>query len=588
MRLDDRMTKRINLKTFQNPQCVKRLTAFQYIDIMSMRFNDLITKMNVDEWSDTKNRINKSMDYTKFKLNKKKLFSFESMKKLLDNINTPNPIIKENQSIIIKNALLFIIYNLNGSFINLIKILHYLINNKYLTDDFRLIYNINIIIAGDVFANNVYKIEIIGILFKLKLNNPDKVHIIGNFNNKNQLFLENIIEYPYDLHNTKIVKIADRIIYLDVIKQFFNQIDTSKQNLMDRLFEFSDHSKEIYIQAFGDAGVSDTIPLKLCVYSSMDQSNCDNILIGLKIYNFYDVHQQSSNLDISNSMLTNEIDIIEKLSNEFVKTKKTPHLIMFIQKYDIDIHTSDNYVKFDKTTKKIKQEKKQNGNKINKQIFSIMEWADKGTLKDNWSEGLKIKDHFTIFLFQLLYTLSIIRETYPNFRHQDLHSGNILVSSTNNKDGYFKYTIQTKTYYIPDCGFQIKIWDFDRSTLTQLKYVTNPDETLEFYDIYRILVIFFWEWKNHTYKPNPQSNKYIDLDDDYKLTDYVKFMEKYFGWDELVRHKDRYKKFPLYNKVFNNKNKKPIDILVDETESNGLFYKYLHVRDDTYIIDSYG
>ena len=65
-------------------------------------------------------------------------------------------------------------------------------------------------------------------------------------------------------------------------------------------------------------------------------------------------------------------------------------------------------------------------------------------------------------------------------------------------------------------------------------------------------------------------------------------MEKYFGQDELVRNKDRYKKFPLYNKVFNNKNKKPIDILVDETESNGLFYKYLHVRDDTYIIDSYG
>ena len=478
MKLDDRQYTMINLTQFQNPQYVKRLTAFQYIDIMLMTFNDLITKMNVYEWTDTdtENLIPGSMDYTKFELKKKKLFSFESMTRLLDNINTHPPIIKEHQSIIIKNALLFIIYNLNGSFINLIKILHYLINNNYLTDDFMLQHNINIIIAGDVFASNVYKIEIIGILFKLKLNNPDKIHIIGNFNNIDQLFLENIIEYPYDLHNKKIVKIADRIIYLDVIKQFFNQIDTSKQNLMDRLFEFSDQSKEIYIQAFGDKGISNTIPLKLCVYSSGYQSNCDNILIGLKIYNFYDVsdvsdvHQTSSNRYISNSRLTNEIDIIEKLSNDFVKTKKTPHLIMFIQKYEIDILNT--YVKFDKN--KIIKGKKKKQNKINKQIFSIIEWADKGTLKDNWSEGLKIKDHFTIFLFQLLYTLSIIRETYPSFRHQDLHSENILVSSTNNKDGYFKYTIQTKTYYIPDCGFQIKIWDFDRSTLTNLKYTPPP------------------------------------------------------------------------------------------------------------------
>lgn len=79
-------------------------------------------------------------------------------------------------------------------------------------------------------------------------------------------------------------------------------------------------------------------------------------------------------------------------------------------------------------------------------------------------------------------------------------------------------------------------------------------------------------------------------------------MEKYFGWDLLVDYQYRYKTFPpynmylhntvlhnkvLHNKVLHNKDKKPIDILVDETESNGLFYKYLDVQDDTYIIDSY-
>lgn len=64
--------------------------------------------------------------------------------------------------------------------------------------------------------------------------------------------------------------------------------------------------------------------------------------------------------------------------------------------------------------------------------------------------------------FQIFSALYVI-QTKMNMFHNDLHWGNILVSVSNDKSGYWKYIINGITYYIPNCGFVFKLWDFGLS-----------------------------------------------------------------------------------------------------------------------------
>ena len=50
------------------------------------------------------------------------------------------------------------------------------------------------------------------------------------------------------------------------------------------------------------------------------------------------------------------------------------------------------------------------------------------------------------------------------FIHMDLHLGNVLISEIKNiKNSYWIYIIKKKTYYVPNYGYHVKIWDFGRA-----------------------------------------------------------------------------------------------------------------------------
>lgn len=103
----------------------------------------------------------------------------------------------------------------------------------------------------------------------------------------------------------------------------------------------------------------------------------------------------------------------------------------------------------------------------------ITEWADRGDLAgflrrvppiDNKNlptfERLN-SDQWARILFQIISTLAIIQEKYPDFRHNDFKPNNILVSKVEDSKFITKYQVGDTKYIVPSLGYCIYIWDFD-------------------------------------------------------------------------------------------------------------------------------
>ena len=492
------------------------------------------------------------------------LFTADSMIELIQQIDNASI-----QHQYIDNSSICMIYDLNGDLDRLVKILYnlyvteYFINNTNKLKDDKYIF-----ILGNFIADGPFNIEINAILFKLKKENPTNILIIKGqneinmYNNVNGLLLENIMEYPYDLVNKPLVKLDDRIKNQTVIKSFFELFNND--TIMDTIISLSDKDTTTYI-LYNNNGVSKSLPLQLCLFNQT--TICSNIVVGVKIYYFGDNNT-------SNKQLNNDITIIERLSNEFVITKITPHLILYIRKYETN--TND--------ILQISENKLQIFNYVHtkKQKIVITEWADMGTLYENKNI---ICDHFNIFLFQLLYTLHVIRFKYPDFRHRDLHAENILVSKTNNiSNGYFVYKLDDKTYYIPDVGFQIKIWDFDRSNLTSEISSVVMNEKINnlnhsFYDLYRIIYIL------HPLK-QIQSDNLKQFYNKYIGEQYIpESIHKYNNSDTIIR--TLWIPLPSQPFILPYINFSILDIINEESTLNGLLYSFLTVQNEPIIIDTY-
>ena len=117
------------------------------------------------------------------------------------------------------------------------------------------------------------------------------------------------------------------------------------------------------------------------------------------------------------------------------------------------------------------------------------EFADNGTLSDYLKNILKLgvdpaeidyvfKVRLKAVLTQLLYNLYKIQQLYPSFRHNDLHSRNVLVSEEGKIGGYSTYTVGKKKIlkknigviaYVHDFGFT----DFDQLPNDQIRLSTS-------------------------------------------------------------------------------------------------------------------
>jgi hypothetical protein len=93
---------------------------------------------------------------------------------------------------------------------------------------------------------------------------------------------------------------------------------------------------------------------------------------------------------------------------------------------------------------------------IGEQIMNILKSKDKMNLHKNLIKIIRR------VIFQIIFTLTIIQESYPDFIHNDLFLRNILAIYDNSydPDDYVQYNYKNKSYYLPANGIYVKINDF--------------------------------------------------------------------------------------------------------------------------------
>ena len=163
-----------------------------------------------------------------------------------------------------------------------------------------------------------------------------------------------------------------------------------------------------------------------------------------------------------------------KLLSHFVITLKTPHFVLPIGTFNTSI---TNFIKIPKELIDLDDEKNEMYKKFieryNEGEFEdfvsvlISEWCNGGDLLDYIRKNhstMTLKD-WIVIIFQILFTLALVHEKYPAFRHNDMKANNILVEMTDIKkdrpDCRYRYNLGDTKFIIPNINIQIKIWDFD-------------------------------------------------------------------------------------------------------------------------------
>ena len=275
--------------------------------------------------------------------------------------------------------------------------------------------------------------------------------------------------------------------------------------------------------------------------------------------------------------------MLNLLSN-FVINKNTPHIVLPIMNFVCSI---ENLLK---NNKKISTQVDWKNREKKNEIFNIAnvlitEWASGGDLKDfisknliNWYSRPDCELIWTNIMFQLIFTLTLIFEKYPNFRHNDLKVDNILVTYTDNSPdtfGNYLYYIDGRYYSVPNIGFQIKLWDYDLSciqgTIDNYKVEGMEDYGIrktrnQYYDIHCFLNFL------RLYVVGDVKRKYVPEN-----------IQNF--WRRIIplkyRHSEHLPNVYWSRVIIDEEYTTPLDILRLETsELSGIFNKFLITKDD--------
>lgn len=157
-----------------------------------------------------------------------------------------------------------------------------------------------------------------------------------------------------------------------------------------------------------------------------------------------------------------------RLLSYFVVKKQTPHIVLPIGTFYTNILPFVNLIDeniVDKGNKRYNDfvAKYKKGEYYDNVSILISEWANRGDLlefiKKNYKEFTGL--HWKVIFFQIISVLSVIQSKFPSFRHNDLKANNILVHKIGQRGTIFSYTVCKKKYFVPNIGYQIKLWDFD-------------------------------------------------------------------------------------------------------------------------------
>ena len=143
---------------------------------------------------------------------------------------------------------------------------------------------------------------------------------------------------------------------------------------------------------------------------------------------------------------------------------------------------------------------KYNKNEFHNTVSILLsEWANGGDLLEYMRNNLQNMNtkEWRVLLFQILSVLAVIQKRYPGFRHNDMKANNILIHNMDEtivSGHFFTYQLDDITFYVPNIGYQIKLWDFDFACISGIAENSKVNS----------------EWTNKINISNRQ-NKYYDI-----------------------------------------------------------------------------
>lgn len=307
-------------------------------------------------------------------------------------------------------------------------------------------------------------------------------------------------------------------------KKINKKLFTNHCKIIDVLEKLAD-IKELGQGAYGKA-------LRVCVPKKECESNKSipdfALAYSIKEVDFQDIGTYNILIENPDRYENAEVRMLQFLSS-FVFSSATPHInlpiMSFLCEPSASINTGTQYHE-----------------KLITKRYIVSELADYGDMNEfvagkleEWKNNVVV---WKVIFFQILSTLAIIHRYYPNFLHNDLHPGNLLVRSTyqshNNKqhNNFFEYKVDGTIYYIPDVGFQILLWDFDFSCISGIidndKLITMIDEEdanlvshrNQYYDIHMCFGLMNRMWGDS------MPSEISDWLTDYLLTDQIPSAER--------------------------------------------------------------
>jgi hypothetical protein len=223
-----------------------------------------------------------------------------------------------------------------------------------------------------------------------------------------------------------------------------------------------------------------------------------------------------------------EVEVLKLLTSKFIDTKKTPHIVEFHNSYYCrkspekifsGCKTFMENLTYIPKMKEIVVEEDEFEDETKEHICEFYGWGEplynlqKGmyiaqieycntSLKDELVEISKqkfpkIKEFLDILFFQMFYTLDVIKETYPNFIHNDFFIRNIMgVKKDFEKDTYIRYHYNDKIYDIPDNGLTFKINDFGLTQVDESVYKKIGIKSKIIKDSYRDIFALIYDVYN--------------------------------------------------------------------------------------------
>lgn len=198
---------------------------------------------------------------------------------------------------------------------------------------------------------------------------------------------------------------------------------------------------------------------KMCIDAECNKKAIIKISPLFKVHNLTPTGKNNDTEGKLYNPSTSEIAMIKLLTEKVVLKDITPNITIYYTSFQCkDI---SNLFQTTKYLDYLFKKKEQVSSDVNVLVAEFVDGLD--FYKFN-QRVVKPTSEFIPILkslfFQVIITLAILQDKFQ-FTHFDLHGGNVLVDESIEPGGFWKYKAFGKEYYVPNFGYQSKLWDFD-------------------------------------------------------------------------------------------------------------------------------